>query len=65
MNERDENAVKEAIKQVDEAEFKRLVKQAISEKLDEYVLKFGKWSVFTLSVLILGGLVRLAILMKD
>lgn len=57
MNERDENAVKAAIKALEEGEQRALVKAAIKELLAEYVAKFGWWSSRTLGLLAIGALV--------
>lgn len=57
MHERDEHAIKEAVKAMTEAEQRKIVKEAIKELMGEYIRTFGWWSTRTLSLLVLGALI--------
>lgn len=57
MNERDESAVKEAVKAMAQSEQRAIVKAAIKELLSEYVAQFGWWSSRTLALLAIAALV--------
>lgn len=57
MNERDEMAVKEAIKEMDAKLLRDLVKDAVKELVGDYVRVFGWWSMRTLAVAGVGGMI--------
>lgn len=57
MNERDELAVKEAVKEMDSRLLREVVKDAVKELLGDYVRLFGWWSLRTLSVAAVGGII--------
>lgn len=59
MNERDEAAVKEAIKEMDSRLLRDIVKDAVKELVGDYVRLFGWWSMRTLSVAAAGGVLVL------
>lgn len=57
MNERDEQAVKAAIKAMEASEQREIVKQAVKELLAEYAKAFGWWSLRYLSVALIGAVI--------
>lgn len=59
MNERDELAVKEAVKEMDSRVLRGVVKDAVKELLGDYVRLFGWWSLRTVSVAALGAMIVL------
>lgn len=57
MNERDEFAVKAAIKAMEDSAQREIVKQAVKELLAEYAKSFGWWSLRYIGVALIGALV--------
>lgn len=55
MRERDEAAIKQAIKNMDRAEMREVVKEAFRELVGDYVRAFGWWSMRTLAVAAIGA----------
>ncbi len=61
MNERDEAAIKAAVKEMDSRLLREVIKDAVKELIDEYVRLFGWWSLRTLTVAAVGVLIMLAL----
>lgn len=61
MNERDEAAIKAAVKEMDSRLLREVIKDAVKELIAEYVRLFGWWSLRTLTVAAVGGLIMLAL----
>ncbi len=59
MNERDETAIKAAIKDIDSRFLREIVKDAVKELVADYVRAFGWWSLRTISVAAVGGIIVL------
>lgn len=57
MNERDETAIKAAIKDMDSRFLREIVKDAVKELVGDYVRLFGWWSLRTLSVAAVGAMI--------
>lgn len=57
MNERDEKAIKAAIKDMDSRFLREVVKDAVKELVSDYVRLFGWWSLRTLSVAAVGAVI--------
>ncbi|GAB2493871.1 hypothetical protein [Arenimonas alkanexedens] len=55
MNERDEAAIKEAVKELDARYMRAIVKEAVKELVAEYVRVFGWWSIRTIGVALAGA----------
>jgi hypothetical protein len=59
MNERDEAALKAAVKEMDSRLLREIVKDAVKELVGDYVRLFGWWSLRTMSVAAVGGIIVL------
>lgn len=61
MNERDEAAIKAAVKEMDSRLLREVIKDAVKELIADSVRVFGWWSLRTLTVAAVGGLIMLAL----
>ena len=62
MNERDEKAIKDAaIAAVNRQQLREAVKEAYKEIVEDYVRKFGWWSLKTLAAIGTGALIAGAV----
>lgn len=62
MNERDEKAVKDAAKEaITRQQLREAVKDAYKEIIEDYVRKFGWWSLKTLAAIGTGAIIAGAI----
>lgn len=62
MNERDEKALKDAAKEaLNKQQLREAVKEAYREIVEDYVRKFGWWSLKTLAAIGTGALIAGAV----
>lgn len=57
MNERDEQAIKEAVKEMDARVLRGVIKDAVKELVNEQIKQFGWWSLKTLGYVAVGGVI--------